>query len=86
LVIFDTPPLGHFVDGKLLASISDGTILVASLQKTDRNTLKQLVQELRTSVNAPLLGCIANGIKTSGFGNYYSQYYQYYGGQSASSS
>ncbi len=86
LVIFDTPPLGHFVDGKLLASISDGTILVASLKKTDRNALKQLVQELRTSINAPLLGCIANGIKTSGFGNHYSQYYQYYGRQSASSS
>jgi polysaccharide biosynthesis transport protein len=83
LVIFDTPPLSHFVDGKLLASISDGTILVASLQKTDRKTLKHIVQELRTSINAPLLGCIANGIKTSGFGQSYSQYYQYYEQQAA---
>jgi polysaccharide biosynthesis transport protein len=72
LIIFDTPPLGHFVDAKLLASISDGTLLVVSVNKTDRTKAKQVVQDLTKSVSTPLLGCVVNGVKQStGKADYY---------------
>jgi polysaccharide biosynthesis transport protein len=63
LIIFDTPPLGHFVDAKLLAFISDGTLMVVSVNKTDRKKARQVVQDLVKSVTTPLLGCVVNGVK-----------------------
>jgi polysaccharide biosynthesis transport protein len=72
LIIFDTPPLGHFVDAKLLAFISDGTLMVVSVNKTDRKKARQVVQDLLKSVSTPLLGCVVNGVKqTIDKGDYY---------------
>jgi polysaccharide biosynthesis transport protein len=65
LIIFDTPPLGHFVDAKLLSFISDGTLMVVSVNKTDRTKAKHVVQDLMKSVSTPLLGCVVNGVKAS---------------------
>jgi capsular exopolysaccharide synthesis family protein len=81
LVIFDTPPLQNFVDGKLLASISDGTVLVVGMGKTERNSLKQVVRDLITTTNAPVLGCVANGIR-SAYAPHYDSYQHYYEGRS----
>jgi polysaccharide biosynthesis transport protein len=63
LIIFDTPPLGHFVDAKLLSTLSDGTVMVVSVNKTDRAKAKQVIYDLTSSISTPVLGCVVNGVK-----------------------
>jgi polysaccharide biosynthesis transport protein len=73
LVVFDTPPLGHFVDAKLIASISDGTVMVVSLNKTERQKAKQVFTDLVAAIPTRLLGGIVNGVKAPPPDAYYSQ-------------
>jgi polysaccharide biosynthesis transport protein len=76
LVVFDTPPLGHFVDAKLIASISDGTVMVVSLNKTERQKAKQVFTDLVAAIPTRLLGGIVNGVKAPPPDAYYSQAYR----------
>ncbi|WP_071191359.1 polysaccharide biosynthesis tyrosine autokinase [Trichormus sp. NMC-1] len=72
LVIYDAPPMLGLVDARLLAPQTDGMILVARIDKTDKSALIQLQDTLRTSpIN--VLGVVANGDnkKLSGYNNYY---------------
>jgi capsular exopolysaccharide synthesis family protein len=76
LVIYDTPPIGGFADGKILAALTTGIILVARMGKTDRFALKRTLEELKLS-QVSVLGVVANGVKGRGSGSsyYYSNYY-----------
>lgn len=76
LVIYDTPPLLGFADGKLLAAHVDGVVLVVGLGKTRRSTLKQALDSLAIS-HAPVLGVVANGVK-GGADSSYEGYDRYY--------
>jgi polysaccharide biosynthesis transport protein len=76
LVVFDTPPLGHFVDAKLIASISDGTVMVVSLNKTERQKAKQVFNDLVAAIPTRFLGGIVNGVKAPPPDAYYSQAYR----------
>ncbi|MBD2690206.1 GumC family protein [Anabaena catenula] len=72
LVIYDAPPMLGLVDARLLAPHTDGMVLVARIDKTDKSALIQLQETLRTSpIN--VLGVVANGDnkKLSGYNNYY---------------
>jgi polysaccharide biosynthesis transport protein len=72
LVIYDAPPMLGLVDARLLAPQTDGMVLVARIDKTDKSALIQLQDTLRTSpIN--VLGIVANGDnkKLSGYNNYY---------------
>ncbi|MBD2570565.1 GumC family protein [Anabaena lutea] len=72
LVIYDAPPMLGLVDARLLAPHTDGMVLVARIDKTDKSALIQLQDTLRTSpIN--VLGVVANGDnkKLSGYNNYY---------------
>jgi len=62
LVIYDTPPLIGMVDAKLIASRTDGMIIVAGLDKTKTSLLAQALELLRNSPIA-VFGIIANGSK-----------------------
>lgn len=77
LVIYDTPPLLGFADGRILARSTTGVILVAKIAKTDRSALKQTIEQLKMS-QVPILGVVANNVSSSSQGSYYGRYNHYY--------
>ncbi len=60
LVIYDTPPLIGLADTKLIASKTDGMVMVVYLGKTKRSVLSQALGGIRL-FSVPVLGMIANG-------------------------
>ena len=86
LIIYDMPPLIGFADSTLLASHTDGMVLIVGLGRTERSVLSRALDNLKISP-VTLLGMVANGIKsytTPGYGNY--SYYRYYGDRDQPSS
>jgi capsular exopolysaccharide synthesis family protein len=74
-VIYDAPPLLGFADAKLIIPQTDGLLLVVGLGKTDRGNLIQVLDEIRSTTHAPILGIVANGLKRYTIGYYYYQHY-----------
>ena len=75
LIIYDTPPILGFADGRILASRTNGVVLVVRIGKTDRSLLKQNIDNLKVS-NVPVLGLVANHANLNSNGSsYYSRYY-----------
>ncbi len=75
LIIYDTPPILGFADGRILATRTNGVVLVVRMGKTDRSLLKQNIDNLRMS-NVPVLGIVANQVNSSSSGSsYYTNYY-----------
>lgn len=76
LIIYDTPPILGFADGRILATRTNGVVLVVRIGKTDRSLLKQNIDNIRMS-NVPILGLVANQVNRSSNGSYhyYSHYY-----------
>ena len=62
IVIFDTPPVLAVTDSQILANQCDGTILVVSSQKTEKE-LAIKAKELLESAKAKLLGVVLNNKK-----------------------
>lgn len=59
LVVYDTPYLLGRIDANILAAQSDGVVLVTGLRKTPRSSIKQVLEELKTS-RISVLGMVAN--------------------------
>jgi len=57
-VIVDTPPLGQYNDGALVAALSDGALLLARIRRTTSAKLRRGVQTL-DAANAILIGTVA---------------------------
>lgn len=76
LVIFDTPPLGMFIDAATLAAKSDGTIVVVADGKVKRNELEGVFAQLKNA-NARILGVAFNFVHSSENSYYYNKYYRY---------
>ncbi|MDY5496651.1 MAG: CpsD/CapB family tyrosine-protein kinase [Anaerobutyricum sp.] len=78
-VIIDTPPLALVSDGALLASLSDGAILVIRCGETPKSVIRQSLQQIQR-VNCPLLGTVLNHGEVAGgaYGKRYSKYGEYY--------
>ncbi len=74
VIILDTPPLGSFIEPAILASKSDGTIIVLKTGATDVAAAQAVVSQLEKA-KARILGVVINGVEASG-GDYY--YYSYY--------
>ena len=75
LIIYDTPPILGFADGRILSTHTDGVILVVRIGKTDRTLLKQNIDNIKMS-NVPVLGVIANQVnRTTSSYHYYNHYY-----------
>ncbi len=76
LVIYDTPPLIGLADSSILATHTDGIMLVVRMGKTDRSLVMQALERLKIS-RATVLGAVSNCVK-----NYdhtpYSYYYRPY--------
>jgi capsular exopolysaccharide synthesis family protein len=63
LVIYDTPPLLGLADSSLLATYTNGIVLVARMDKTDRSVLMQALDQLKFS-RANVLGIVGNADTT----------------------
>jgi capsular exopolysaccharide synthesis family protein len=57
LVLIDSPPVAHLADASILASISDGVVVVARVGVTDRNDLPAAAANLR-QVPTPIVGVV----------------------------
>lgn len=76
-VIVDAPPLLPVADAAILATATDGAILVAAHGRTNRDELETAANRLK-SVGARLFGTVVNLIPRragSGYGEYYYYYY-----------
>ncbi|MFP7470586.1 CpsD/CapB family tyrosine-protein kinase [Niallia taxi] len=73
LVIFDTPPVLAVTDAQILGNLCQGSVLVVSSGKTEKDSLLK-TKELLTATNGKLLGVVLNNKKADKNGNYY-----YYG-------
>lgn len=75
LIIYDTPPIWGFADGRILATRTNGVVLVVRIGKTDRSLLKQNIDNIKMS-NVPILGMVANQVnRTNSSYHYYTNYY-----------
>lgn len=70
LVIYDAPPLVGLADASLLASHTDGVVLVTRIHKTDRAVLTQALDNLKMT-RSNILGMIVNGLKSKSYSYYY---------------
>ncbi|OKH26223.1 protein tyrosine kinase [Hydrococcus rivularis NIES-593] len=75
LIIYDTPPVLGFADGRILAALTSGIVLVTRINKTDRTALKNCVDQLRLA-HVSILGLVANGESSDSSGAF--QYGHYY--------
>jgi capsular exopolysaccharide synthesis family protein len=79
IVVFDTPPLGLFIDAAVLATKVSGTLMVVGKGLTEREHAKEVVSQLHKA-NANLIGVALNYTdrhKNSKY--YYGKYYARYG-------
>ncbi|MEW4265834.1 CpsD/CapB family tyrosine-protein kinase [Priestia megaterium] len=74
MVVFDTPPVLAVADAQILANQVDGSILVVSSGKTDKEAALK-AKELLIKANAKVLGAVLNNRKMEEG----SDYYYYYG-------
>ena len=73
LIIYDTPPLLSLVDSNLVASHTDGIILVVLMDKTDRSVFMHALDRLKLSPTH-VLGTVCNGLKNYNTHTPYSYY------------
>ncbi|WP_176344449.1 polysaccharide biosynthesis tyrosine autokinase [Priestia aryabhattai] len=72
MIIFDTPPILAVADAQILANQVDGTILVVSSAKTEKDAALKS-KELLSNAQGKLLGVVLNNRKVEE-GNYYYYY------------
>lgn len=79
VVVLDTPPLLAVSDAMMIATLADGTLIVARAEQTNRKALHHAVEQLRR-VDANLLGLVLNGVEVGSPDGYYGYYYyhEYY--------
>ncbi len=78
VILFDSPPSLAVTDASVLATQTDGVLLVADAGRTRRNLAKESAERFQ-QVGANLLGVVLNRLKP-GRGGYYYYYYHYYYG------
>ncbi len=71
LIVYDTAPLLGLADANLLASHTNGLMMVVGLGKTDRSAFNLALRELEMA-GVPVLGMVANGDRQE-TNYYYSQ-------------
>lgn len=76
VIILDGAPISGLSDSIILSTYVDKVLLVTAVDHTPKSELKNTVKALQT-VNASLMGCVANNVDTT-HGGYYGKYYYYY--------
>lgn len=79
VVVLDSPPCTGLSDVQVISTVSDGMVLVVSLNSTTKQSLVATTRMLRQA-NAPMLGTAINRIQyqKSSYGYYAYSYYYYY--------
>lgn len=77
-IIFDTPPVGMFIDSAVLANVADRTLLVVASGRVERALGKDVVAQLQKA-SASIVGVALNFVddRHGHYNNYY-QYKKYY--------
>jgi capsular exopolysaccharide synthesis family protein len=70
LVVYDTPPLSVSADASLVATITDGVLLVVDAKRTRRRPAAQAVDQLRRA-HANILGVVVNRVDSAQYGSGY---------------
>jgi receptor protein-tyrosine kinase len=70
VVLFDTCPLGMFIDAAMLATLMDGTLVVLGSGMVERSKGAEILGQLKKA-NANLLGVALNYARTAAGGKYY---------------
>ena len=80
LVIFDTPPLGLFIDAASLAAKSDGVVVIVADGRVERREFAKVLAQLE-QVKARVLGIAFNFVqqKEKTYYNRYSRYGKHHG-------
>lgn len=73
LVVFDTPPVGGFVDAAVLSTITDGTLFVVRDNYTRRELAEEALDQLRKA-GANVLGAVLNCCEREADERYYGYY------------
>ncbi len=73
-VIFDTPPVGVFVDAAIISNLVDGTIYVIRERAEKRDAISAGVQQLKAA-NARILGTVITFSQEESQSDYYYAYY-----------
>ena len=76
-IVCDTPPTLSVADSRVLSHYFDGIVIVSMSNKTTYPMLNKTIKTL-SSVKAPILGVLLNGIREEDQPEYYSQYSSYY--------
>ena len=76
MVIFDTSPLGMFIDAASLAAKTDGTIVIVADGRVERKDLSKVLAQLE-QVKARMLGLAFNFVSSKEKKHYYNRYYRY---------
>ena len=80
-VILDCPPALGLSDAAVVATLADGIIVVCSGDKTPRQAVRHVTDQLR-AVRANVLGVVLNRIDLQRHSYYYGRYYSaYYGAE-----
>ncbi len=75
-VIIDLPPIKAFIDGAIVASIADGTLLVVRQDYTRRDDVRASYGQLQKA-GANVIGTVLNCTKAEGASKYYREYREY---------
>ena len=78
-IIFDTPPVGAFIDAATLAGYADGTIMVISSGNQEIRLFKSSLEQLQKA-GANFLGVVLNKVRLSKASSYYKYGNYYYRG------
>lgn len=77
VVIIDTPPLGSVIESAVIASQTDGTIIIIESNSTDYRSAQRVKEQLEKA-NARILGVVLNKMKKRDFNSYYKYNYEYH--------
>jgi succinoglycan biosynthesis transport protein ExoP len=78
VVLFDSPPSLAVTDASVIATQTDGVLLVADAGRTRRNLASESAERFQ-QIGANLLGVVLNRLRPRGGGYYYYYYHYYYG-------
>lgn len=80
-VIIDSPPALGLSDASIIATLADGIVVVCSGDKTPRQAVRHVADQLR-AVRAAVLGVVLNRVDLHRHSYYYGRYYSpYYGAE-----